>query len=248
MSGVGVVERYREAIAELGRVKARIEANDPDPMVESERRRVAIARAVRPAIEEAGSLIAVRLADAQAHARRAMSSGLVEAADGRPTLTLARQSEDLKAALARLTELEIALAARIRDAWEAALVDAWAYARESAHPDDLDPDRLEPMALDLQRARSTVLDGYDARGLVAGSIAVARRRLAAVVPASSSPTISEKARADVLGSWRATAERSIKAAAAQGIFTGAFRMDLIAGWMVLKPELLHDDPSLKGWT
>jgi hypothetical protein len=218
-----------------------------DLLAESERRRSAIARSARPATEEAGKLIAIRLADAQAHARQALSATLVQAPDGMPTLALARRSDDLRAALDRLKELEVALAGKVRDAWEAAFVDAWEYARSIAHPDDLDPDHPEPTARDLRNARMTVIDGYDARGLVAGPIAQARRKLAAVVPSAASPTLPDKARRDALGSWRVTAARSIAAAAGQAIFTGAFRMDAIAGRLVLKPELLHKDPSLEGW-
>lgn len=198
--------------------------------------------------------IRVRVADAAAHARSALTGTLIDAPDGRATLARARRSRSLRAASARLDELATDLAGpsvrsldgTIRDAWEALFLSSWSHARSEAHPDDLDPRRPRPSASNLSSARRIVLEGLDARGLVAGPIEAARRKLAARVVALASPTRSGADRSDALRGWRAEAERSITSAAALAIFTGAYRLDAMAARLVLRPELLYDDPTMGG--
>ena len=220
----------------------------------SEVRRAAIAALVRPHVVEAGRAIINRVLDVRAHAEKAMSASVIEMADGRRTHDKIDRSASMMTALERLDALHNDLAGDpgqqggwdgglIGDAWEAAFLDAWRHARESAHPDDLLPSEM-PTKIEHMEARRIILSGYDARGLIEGPIANAKRTLKAVTTMVASKTRTDRERKLSLDGWQSSSSRSIAAAVGQAIFTGSFRQDVRAGRLVLKPELLHPDPTM----
>lgn len=220
----------------------------------SERRRRAIVAAARPAVEKTGKAISRKVADARAHAEASLTGSLIGEAAGKPTVLRARRSRSLVAALARLDELAEVLAGpssrslggSIRDAWEGAFRDAWAHARATSHPDDLDPRHTAPDALDVARSRSIVIEGHDARSMVLGPIGQAQRSLGALVAALATPTRTPNQRAVAIQAWQTKVSRAIGTTAGLAIYSGAFRLDTVATRAVLRPELLHPDPTVEG--
>jgi hypothetical protein len=191
-----------------------------------------------PSIALAGRAITGKILDARAHAES--------------SVTGTAKARSIALALEKLDELHESLSGPadgshsgiIGDSWESAYVDAWEFARGEAHPDDLDPDQLQPTKADIKAARDTLLSGYSARGMLVGPIAQAKRTLAAIVGGVATRDLDKGNRAIALKGWQTASLRSISSAAGLAIFTGAFRQDVRAARLVLRPQLLHPDPTM----
>jgi hypothetical protein len=227
-----------------------------DPAVHHARRSEIEARCL-PWVARCSALAAGQVADARAHASQAITKSLVATPDGRATLSRSNRNRSLQAAYARLDELTESLAGpsirsqdgTVRDAWEALYRDCRGYWLQY-HIDTGGEDVLRPRSADgpsqseVGKVRSLVLGGYDARTRVVQVIDPAKRRLRALVVAAASPSRAPRDRSGSLRAWEVATSKAVALAARNAILTGAFLIDKIAGRAVIRPELLHPDPTM----
>lgn len=223
-----------------------------DPAVHHARRAEIEARGL-PWVAACSALAASKVADARAHASQAITKSLVATPDGRATLSRSNRNRSLQAAYARLDELTTSLAGpsirslegTVRDAWEALYRDCRAYWLDHLGPDVC---RLTdaPSQSEVKNVRSLVLGGYDARTRIVQVIDPSARRLRALVVAAASPSRAPRDRSGSLRAWEVATTKAVALAARNAILTGAFLLDRMAGRAVIKPELLHPDPTLEG--
>jgi hypothetical protein len=223
-----------------------------DPAVHHARRAAIEARCL-PWVARCSALAAVQVADARAHASQAINKSLVATPDGRATLSRSNRNRSLQAAYARLDELAESLAGpsirslegTVRDAWEALYRDCRAYWLDHLGPDVCRP-TSGPSQAEVATARVLVLDGYDARTRIVQVLDPSARRLRALVVSAASPSRAPRDRSGSLRAWEVATVKAVALAARNAILTGAFLIDRMAGRAVIKPELLHPDPTLEG--
>ena len=99
-----------------------------------------------------------------------------------------------------------------------------------------------------RRRRALRIDvaNLDARTRVVGVIDPAFRRLRSIVVATASPSSTRGDRSDFLKSWEVATIKVVSLVASAAILDGAFRCDVLAARAAIRPEFLHEDPSLEG--
>ena len=163
--------------------------------------------------------IVARLADAEAHARKAVTETLRAAPDGRPTARVATRNPSFQAANARLDDLLSSLAGPRRDSLEGLLRDARADFYREAFEDwrpHLDEDTHRTDAGPTQEgeriARGAIVHGYELHHELEGIFEQSKRSLFAVVNAAGrrgSPTGRRDAARDLFATWRTQAATSL---------------------------------------
>lgn len=220
-------------------------------------RRAEIEARCLPWVAKCSALAASQVADARAHASQAITKSLVATPDGRATLSRSNRNRSLQAAYARLDELTESLAGpsirsldgTVRDAWEALYRDCRAYWLRY-HLDTGGEDVLRPRSTDapsqseVKNVRSLVLGGYDARTRIVQVTDPSARRLRALVVSAASPARAPRDRSGSLRAWEVATVKAVALAARNAILTGAFLIDRMAGRAVIRPDLLHPDPTL----
>lgn len=222
-----------------------------DPGAIHHRRRAEIEDLCLAWIARCSALAASKVADARAHAGQAITKALVATPDGRATLSRSNRNRSLNAAIDRLDELVVSLAGpsvrslegTIRDAWEALYRDCRSYWFAHLGPDVCGP-TAGPSMTEINVVRSLVLNGYDARTRIVNVTDPAARRLRSLVVAAASPAVRPRDRSGSLRAWEVATVKTVSLAARNAILTGAFRADVLAGRAVIRPELLHPDPTL----
>jgi hypothetical protein len=106
------------------------------------------------------------------------------------------------------------------------------------------PNLQYPTVTELNAVRTLVLGGYDARTRITNATDPAFRRLKALVISAASPNAVARDRTASLRAWEVATAKAVSLAASNAIVTGAYRTDILAGRAVIKPELLHPDPTL----
>lgn len=216
-------------------------------------RQTEILTAIQPYIVRAVELATTRVDDAHAHALKALTQAAIDEAAGRSTLRRIDWSRSFQAASYRLDELLAALAGLstasrkgvIRDAFEAAYRDCHAHYRLTIDPVALRPNP-EPTKGQIAKARTVVVLGYDARAYLVPVIEGAEARLKALLASLANPARSKADRSDQLAAWSRRTTDAIATAVTTYTRTGSFYLDRIAGRDVIRPELLHDDPTIPG--
>jgi len=217
----------------------------------ADRRRAEIEAGCRPWIARASAIIASKVADARAHASASITASLVATPDGRPTAARANRNRSLIAAKSRLDELAEMLAGPsvrslegiVRDAWQSSYIASRYYWFDELGPDVRVPRRMAGNP-ELARVRGLILSGYDARTRMTNVLDPAYRRLRSLVVSAASPSRPARDRSGSLKAWEVATVKAVALAASNAILTGSFRCDVLAGRSVIRPELLHPDPTL----
>jgi hypothetical protein len=160
------------------------------------------------------------LADAHAHAQKAVTDSLKVTPDGRPTLRRAARSPSFQAALNRLDELrtwlagpsDVSLQGKVRDAREAFY--RLAFELHTPHiPGEVriraDP---EPTQANINLVRGAPIHGYDPRIELAKSFVDADRQLSSAVALAGSTATSDRDATRMLAAWHARARDAIEQA------------------------------------
>jgi len=219
-----------------------------------ETRQAELLAVVQPFVDRASALISDRVDDALAHAEKALTRATIDEPNGRATIRRVDWSPSYNAALSRLAELVERLAGPsvasqkgiVRQAWEEAYRDCHRHWNQVLDPAIRDAYRDYPDHKEIVRARTITVLGYDARSFLLGPADVAGRMLKATIVQVAVVSTPEAERANRLESWAKRTTTALQSRTAQLIRTGAFYLDRVAGRDVVRPELLHDDPTIQG--
>ena len=184
------------------------------------------------------------LADALAHAQKALTDTLKATPDGRATIAKARQSRSFAAAVGHLDDLWNRLVVLVGDARMEFYHASYGYWRNHLPAEFHRSDDPEPRQSDLAKTRAAILHGMSLPGWLAGPIETAKKSLLAQLAQAASRGTAGADAADRLRAWAAQARRSIAQSAAVAINDSWTLADRRAGRDLVKPGLLHDDPTL----
>lgn len=196
------------------------------------------------------ALVRRKLADAEAHAVKALTDTLKRTPDGRATIRRAAQSPSYQAAQARLDELLDALAGPsrvstdglVRDAAEALYVAAW-HAWKPWIPESLRAAE-EPSKAQRLAARKLVVHGYDPRAELAGHVEGAGRRLLAVLAQAGQRTTAEHVASDLVATWRRQTEAGLGQVVTRVLSDWQKAADTQAGRDLVHPDY-HDTSEIE---
>lgn len=209
-------------------------------------------RAVRGAAAFAGRLIRAKVADALAHAEKALTETLKAAPDGRASLVVIRRSRSYGAAIARLDEITDGLAGTstkatqgfIRDFRERSFVssfEAWA----KVIPPEFHRDPPKPTAAERAAVRAIVLHGYDLRDELRLAVNAEAARLGAALAQAGTRGLGDATATAILKLWSTQAASRLTSTASLAINDSAVRADTAAGYYIIHPDYRDDgDPPL----
>jgi hypothetical protein len=193
----------------------------------------------------AGARIKAKVADAAAHALKALTLSLDQTPEGRPTAAKVKRSPSYQASIARLTELRDELHALAERSRVETYTAAWAFWRSELPAEVLAPSRgSAPPAALVTRARTMLTHGRTLReSLTAATDRAAKQLGPALTVAGNRATNSREAN-DAIRRWASASEGAIVAAFLAVVVDGQTTADRLAGRDVIRPELLLPDPSL----
>lgn len=142
----------------------------------------------------------------------------------------------------RLCLLRSWMVLQIQDTWLDVFRDSIIYARTHAHPDDLRAGGGIVSRNDVNRCKQTLIGGKNAYDALGKAFDLAVRR--AKTTADAMRGANARRQRSILASYLNTAFQLITTTYAGVLMTGAYRQDVVAQKLVLKPELLHDDPTI----
>jgi hypothetical protein len=186
------------------------------------------------------------LADAHAHATKAITDSLKGTGEGRATARKANRSSSFRAALSRLDELwewlagpsVASLDGRLRDAREAAYRRAFAI-HKGLVPEELwvsaDP---APTLINIRLVRGALLHGYDLRRELEGPFALAKRRLSAAVATAGHREVTRAVEKDLLKVWYTKTLDAIRSASLRALTDSIEFADNQAGRDLIHPDYL----------
>ena len=191
-----------------------------------------------------------KVADAHAHASKAVTDALRAEADGRATVRRANRSPSLRAGLARLDELltdltgpsSRSLDGVLRDARQAFYLDSVAFWLPRVPETLLVRPGAGPTASGVADARRLVLHGYDPRREIGGPVHDAQHRLTPAVVLAGSRSTSTKAGVDLLDAWERSTRESITRACLLALGDDRVALARIAGRDLIHPDHLDDNP------
>lgn len=197
-------------------------------------------------------LMRVKLADAEAHATKALTDALKATPDGRATIRRANQSPSYQAAVNRLDELLAILAGpsraslegRLRNAAQAFYAASYASWRRFI-PDELwaRPDGV-PTAAELAHSRRLVVHGVDLRTELEGPFEQAGRRLLAVLAQAGARSTPEHVASDLVTTWRRQTEGGFAALLSRVLSDWQKAADTQAGRDLVHPDW-HDTSPIE---
>lgn len=194
------------------------------------------------AYDRAAAAIAGKLADARAHAGKAVTDAGRRLPDGRATRARLNASPSRAAALARLDELLDDLVVLVRSA-RADLYRA-AFARlapqiPAVYLAKIDP---EPTQRDTDRFVAALLHGSDLRDLLRRPIRTAQAQLTPVLTQACRRAEEDAAAADRLDLWQRRAAGTITSAVRLALADSAAAAPMEATRDLLDPDLIDDTP------
>jgi hypothetical protein len=162
-----------------------------------------------PWVRAAHALVVTKMADAAAHAERALTATLLATPDGRPTLRRAARSRSFRTALKRLDELDAALTGPrtnsltglLRDARETFYRDAFELWKPHLDPALHYADR-GPTQEGAARARGFLVFGLDLYQDLAGPLDDARRSLSGAIATAGRRAAAGRQGAALLALWQ----------------------------------------------
>jgi hypothetical protein len=190
-----------------------------------------------------------RVADAHAHALKALTGVLKQTPDGRPSLLRINASPSYAAALSRLAELwawlagssEVSLKGKVRDARAAFYEEAarlWFPLVPPAYRSRSDP---APTLAQLRLARAVPVHGYDVRKALQGPIQTAGLTLKVALEQAGRRSTPSHVEDDLLAHWEARTASSLSQSVVGLLNDGVEHADTRAGRDLIKPEYL-DEP------
>lgn len=192
---------------------------------------------------EARRLIEGKIADAHAHAVKALTAKAKDTPDGRATIATVRRSPSFQAALSRLDELKTGLVELVAEwrvrSYRAAFIE-WT---ETVPEEWLRPNPM-PTDKNLSWARGFALHGMPLISEVGDATKMAGRRLGAVIAQAATRTLQDRASLDLIRAWETRTVGSLIAVADRLLSDSQIMVDRKAGRDVCRPELLEDDPTL----
>jgi len=195
--------------------------------------------------------IAAKVADARAHAAKAVTDVLRNTPDGRPTIRRAKSSVSFQAAQNRLSELTAELAGPSIWSREGLLRDAYAelYAASVQRWWPLVPESLRvagdgrATAANLVRARALAPHGTDPRAELASVVEALRGRLhGAIVQTASAGPSPLAGGLDRLAAWELAARTAITRTAVLLLGDAEVALDRQAGVDLVRPEMIDRTP------
>lgn len=212
---------------------------DPAALAVKDRRRAAMLDKAKADLVET---LDDRFDDAVAHAMNAMTKTAKDAAEGRPTVASIRQNRSHEAARKRLIELAKIIAEAVVSARRAFFSDAAVQWRNVLAEELLRP--APHIAGMVAAAADELYHGRPIRDeclIQAGRAADDMER--ALVLASSRAT-DRADEAELIHRWADRWRLALKQLAAGMLDDAAYRCDYLAGRAVVRPGLLHPDPSI----
>jgi hypothetical protein len=188
--------------------------------------------------------VAGKIADAGAHASKALTDTLDATAEGRPTAAKVRRSASYQAAISRLDELLDSLVKIV----ESCRVDTYAQAYGfwfdyHAHKMRRGSDSTPPRPL-VERCRTTMIHGYTVRRFLQGPLDRASTQLLPTLTVAGNRAVSTRDAKDSIRRWQETNASAIMKNAVAAVIDSQTMSDRRAGRDTIKRELLHDDPQL----
>lgn len=190
------------------------------------------------------SIVAAKVADAGAHASKALTDALDATPEGRPTAARVRRSPSYQASLARLNELLDSLVFIVEECRIVTYADSyrfwWNYhvsgMRRTTTSD-------APKGL-MERCRTTMIHGYPMRNFLQGPIERAAAGLMPMLTVAGNRATSTQSATQAIRLWQ---ERSASAIAQNTIIAlvdSQTMADRRAGRDTIKRDMLYDDPQL----
>lgn len=208
------------------------------------------ARSLRPWLKEALELIDAKVADAHAHAAKAVTDTLRRTPDGRTTLRQAARSRSTLAACNRLDELwdsmcgptSASKGGLIRDARGAFYVESFERWKPFI-PEGLwaSPDP-GPTRAAMDVARTAPVHGYDVRTEFAVPIDRAKRSLRAAIARCGHSSTPDRVAVDIFDGWVERSRQSLFRTARSALSDGQKLVETMAGRDLVHPDYLDDEP------
>ena len=194
-------------------------------------------------------VISPKMADAEAHASKALTDALKAKPDGRPTIRHARQSPSYQAALNRLTEMLVALAGSgrsstrglIREAREECLTQGMTWWQPFI-PVELRRSQLAPLLAERAAARTIILHGKDLYDELSGALDPGRRNLLAVLTRAGRKGTAKATGTDLVKQWKRQTQDAMENAVSRSLSDSEVRLNTLAGRALVRPEFLDDSP------
>lgn len=191
--------------------------------------------------------IVQKVADARAHAEKAVTQTLKVTPDGRATARKATASPSYHAAIARLDELleELvgpslsSLEGMLRDMREAMYKQFFKATLPSIPTEFRRSVNPQPTVTALTEARSLMLHGRDLREEIGPVIDKAKQGLKTTIVLAGARDTTKKAVSEALGLWEQRAADAIARAALLAHGDAMIALERIAGRDLIKPELLE---------
>lgn len=165
----------------------------------------------------ADRLIADRLADARTHAWNALTQRVVDAADGRATVRAVRSTRGYQAGIARIVEIQAALAGPSRVSLDGLIRDAraWFYREsfallEPTIDPELRPAKWGPTKAGESRARGLALFGTDPWDALDGSVTAAARGFSVACVSAGARNETDAASRARLEEWEGRSRRALQ--------------------------------------
>lgn len=195
-----------------------------------------------------------KVADAQAHALKALTDTLKATKDGRPSILAINRSPSYQAAQDRLNELwtwlagpgETSLEGKIRDARDGLYIEA-ARLWFPLIPANL-RSRSTAMPPEYQRKaiRATPIHGYDVRKYLEGPILTARRTLKASLEQASRRSTPGHVEIDLLATWERRTREAVSRAVKTLLNDSTEYADRMAGLDLIKGEYIESSKMEDG--
>ncbi|CAB4130743.1 hypothetical protein UFOVP124_28 [uncultured Caudovirales phage] len=190
------------------------------------------------------SIVAAKVADAGAHASKALTDALDATPEGRPTAARVRRSPSYQASLVRLDELLDSLASTVEECRTVTYADSyrfwWNYhaenMRRSTTPD-------APKGL-MDRCRTTMIHGYPVRKFLQGPINRAAAGLLPMLTVAGNRATSAQSATQAIRLWQERSASAIVQNAITALVDSQTMADRRAGRDAIRRDMLHDDPEL----
>ena len=203
--------------------------------------------------KRASAQVESKVADARAHASKALTESLKATPDGRQTARRAKRNPSSLAAQRRLAELLDELVGPqafgvsqglIREARESLYREAFTRWMKEI-PQALRLPTESPTESQIAAARGLVLHGLDLRQELAPRFERLKTFLASAIVLAGARDATAKSKVDLLKAWEQAAVRDLNQSVALALGDSAVALDRIAGRDLIHPELL-DDSALEG--
>jgi len=197
---------------------------------------------LRSWIARAEKLVESRIADAAAHASKAVVDAARHERDGRKAAINARRSASLKAGLDRLDELTESAVALVRDAREAFYRDSLAHWREVVDPSAWRSPDPQPTREGIARVRDASIQGLGPRFEIETAIH-AQKALLTTTAGNAAYRDAETrgdGRLDPIDAWARGATQLVARSLAALIGDSGWRAHALAGLDLLDPKLTRE--------